>query len=257
MSSERSLLWQRSHAYARCAFAVSRDPQGAGVEALFDHALNNGLAVIVSTAWPGAELDEPGRRGAEPRVKAASGLLDVVIDKAGSPESSVTASGTELADGQVRVLSIEGTPETDAETVTLTVSNLPEGQPPPRWHVPAGAEHDCGDDVVRIEVATLRDAIRIAHPIRHGRARQGELNRSHVDALIALDGHDLAWIAGSRWRIEECFQQAKNEAGLDEYQVRTWRAWYAHITLAMLAHAWLAVSRSLATKGEPAQPSQA
>ena len=54
-----------------------------------------------------------------------------------------------------------------------------------------------------------------------------------------------AWIAGARWRIEECFQQAKNEAGLDEYQVRSWRAWYAHITLSMLAHAWLAVSRSL------------
>lgn len=67
--------------------------------------------------------------------------------------------------------------------------------------------------------------------------------------------HDLAWIAGSRWRIEECFQQAKNEAGLDEYQVRSWRAWYAHITLAMLAHAWLAVSRSLAAKGEPAPTS--
>jgi hypothetical protein len=50
---------------------------------------------------------------------------------------------------------------------------------------------------------------------------------------------DLAKVAGSRWRIEECFQQAKNEAGLDHYQVRTWRAWYAHITLAMAAHAWL------------------
>jgi SRSO17 transposase len=62
---------------------------------------------------------------------------------------------------------------------------------------------------------------------------------------------DLAWIAGARWRIEECFQQAKNDAGLDHYQVRTWRAWYAHITLSMLAHAWLAVARSLAAKGEP------
>jgi SRSO17 transposase len=62
---------------------------------------------------------------------------------------------------------------------------------------------------------------------------------------------DLAWIAGARWRIEECFQQAKNEAGLDHYQVRTWRAWYAHITLSMLAHAWLAVSRSPAVKREP------
>jgi SRSO17 transposase len=68
---------------------------------------------------------------------------------------------------------------------------------------------------------------------------------------------DLAWIAGARWRIEECFQQAKNEAGLDHYQVRTWRAWYAHVTLSMLAHAWLAVARSLAAKGEPAIAEQA
>ncbi|MEV6648954.1 IS701 family transposase [Amycolatopsis sp. NPDC051371] len=68
---------------------------------------------------------------------------------------------------------------------------------------------------------------------------------------------DLAWIAGTRWRIEECFQQAKNEAGLDQYQVRSWRAWYAHITLSMLAHAWLAVSRTLVAKGELVSASQA
>ena len=59
---------------------------------------------------------------------------------------------------------------------------------------------------------------------------------------------DLAWTAGSRWHIEECVQQAKGEAGLDQYQVRTWRAWYAHITLSMLALAWLAASRAQAVK---------
>jgi|SRR5579884_1702220 len=68
---------------------------------------------------------------------------------------------------------------------------------------------------------------------------------------------DLAWVAGTRWHIEECFQQAKNEAGLDHYQVRAWRAWYAHITLSMLALAWLAASRAIATKGEPASVIQA
>jgi SRSO17 transposase len=61
---------------------------------------------------------------------------------------------------------------------------------------------------------------------------------------------DLAWVAGSRRHVEECFQQAKNEAGLDHYQVRSWRAWYAHITLSMLALAWLAVVRAVAAKGE-------
>ena len=67
---------------------------------------------------------------------------------------------------------------------------------------------------------------------------------------------DLAWTAGSRWHIEECFQQAKGETGLDHYQVRTWRAWYAHITLSMLALAWLAGSRARAVKGEPAPATQ-
>ena len=61
---------------------------------------------------------------------------------------------------------------------------------------------------------------------------------------------DLAWVAGSRWHVEECFQQGKNEAGLDHYQVRSWRAWYAHVTLSMLALAWLAAVRAVAAKGE-------
>ena len=68
---------------------------------------------------------------------------------------------------------------------------------------------------------------------------------------------DLAWIAGSRWHIEECFQQAKGEAGLDHYQVRTWRAWYAHITLSMLALAWLSASRAQVIKGELAPATRA
>ena len=67
----------------------------------------------------------------------------------------------------------------------------------------------------------------------------------------------LAWIAASRWHVEECFQQAKNEAGLDHYQVRTWRAWYAHITLSMLALAWLAASRAQAVKGASAPATRA
>ena len=68
---------------------------------------------------------------------------------------------------------------------------------------------------------------------------------------------DLAWIAGSRWHIEEAIQQAKGEAALDHYQVRTWRAWYAHITLSMLALAWLAASRAQTVKKGAAPASRA
>ena len=68
---------------------------------------------------------------------------------------------------------------------------------------------------------------------------------------------DLAWAEGSRWHIEECFQQAKGETGLDHYQVRTWRAWHAHITLSMLALAWLSATRAQAAKGESAPATRA
>ena len=59
---------------------------------------------------------------------------------------------------------------------------------------------------------------------------------------------EIVRAAGARWAIEECFQAAKNEAGLDHYQVRHYRAWYRHITLAMAAAAHLTALR--ATTGE-------
>jgi len=55
---------------------------------------------------------------------------------------------------------------------------------------------------------------------------------------------ELARVAGSRWAIEETFRTAKGETGLDQYQVRQWAGWYRHITLSMLAHAFLTVTRS-------------
>ncbi len=51
----------------------------------------------------------------------------------------------------------------------------------------------------------------------------------------------LVGVAGSRWTIEEGFEQGKGEVGLDQYEVRTWTAWYRFITLALLAHALLVV----------------
>jgi SRSO17 transposase len=51
---------------------------------------------------------------------------------------------------------------------------------------------------------------------------------------------ELVRVAGTRWTIEECFEAAKGEVGLDHYEVRSWHGWYRHITLAMLAHAYLA-----------------
>jgi SRSO17 transposase len=62
----------------------------------------------------------------------------------------------------------------------------------------------------------------------------------------------LAQVAGRRWAIEEGLQRAK-EIGLDQYEVRRWEGWHRHITLCLLAHAFLVVTRAAASdeKGGP------
>jgi len=59
---------------------------------------------------------------------------------------------------------------------------------------------------------------------------------------------DLAIAAGQRWSIECCFESAKQETGLDDYEVRSWHGWYRHVTLSMSALAMLAAVRAQATE---------
>ena len=60
---------------------------------------------------------------------------------------------------------------------------------------------------------------------------------------------ELVRIAGTRWSVESLFEQAKGEVGLDHYEVRSWVGWHRHITLAMLALAYLAGLRKAAAGG--------
>ncbi len=64
----------------------------------------------------------------------------------------------------------------------------------------------------------------------------------HAPARTGLA--ELVTVAGTRWAIEETFQTSKGQTGLDHYQVRQYTGWYRHITLSMLAHAFLTVTRS-------------
>jgi SRSO17 transposase len=76
---------------------------------------------------------------------------------------------------------------------------------------------------------SLSDPTDIAYYLVHCR---------HGTALTTLVG-----VAGTRWAIEESFETAKGEVGLDHYEVRKWTGWYRHMTLALLAHAFLTVTR--------------
>jgi len=67
-------------------------------------------------------------------------------------------------------------------------------------------------------------------------------------ALPESTMQDLAIAAGQRWSIECCFEAAKQETGLDNYEVRIWHGWYRHVTLSMAALALLGVIRAAASK---------
>jgi SRSO17 transposase len=65
----------------------------------------------------------------------------------------------------------------------------------------------------------------------------------------------MVQVAGTRWVVEEVIERAKGEVGLDQYAVRRYDAWYRYVTLALLAHAFLEVTRAQAnTAARPEQP---
>jgi SRSO17 transposase len=135
----------------------------------------------------------------------------------------------------------------------LRADALAAGLPPPAWkRISAGA----GAKGPRI-YAWARLPIRPLHSSEQGFWLL--VRRSLADptdlAYYVCSGpadtrlHELARVAGTRWAIEETFQTGKGEVGLDQYQVRRYDGWYRHITLAMLAHAFLTVTRAAAGKG--------
>lgn len=87
--------------------------------------------------------------------------------------------------------------------------------------------------------------------IRHNDAT-GELAylRCYSPRPVPLSA--LVRVAGQRWRIEESFQAAKGLTGLDQHQVRRWTSWHRWTTLAMLAHAFLAVATAIERDHSPA-----
>ena len=79
--------------------------------------------------------------------------------------------------------------------------------------------------------------------------RRSLTDRSDIAYYLAFAPPDTSLqtvveAAGQRWRIEECFESAKGELGLDQYEVRKFTGWYKHITLSMLAHGLLVTTRN-------------
>ena len=99
--------------------------------------------------------------------------------------------------------------------------------------------------------------------IRRSLAEPDQLAFHPTLAPAATSLAELMRVAGTRWAVEACFpprtgprpagdpgfEAAKGEVGLDQYEVRSWTGWHRHVTLAMLAHVYLAVVRQAAIGG--------
>jgi SRSO17 transposase len=195
-------------------------------------------------------------------------LLERALD-AEVPASWVTADEVYGGDPALRgwledrdlsyVLAVKGTePLLSATSGSATAAQLAAAVPVEQW-VACSAGHGAKGrrlyDWARIELAA---------PAAPETARWLLVRRSHRDgelafyacygpAVTSLVG--LVRVAGTRWAVEDGFQQAKTEVGLDHYEVRRWPGWYRHITLALLAHAFLVVTRTTAAgraKGDAA-----
>ena len=133
---------------------------------------------------------------------------------------------------------------------------LDAGVPAAQW-IACSAGHGAKGrrlyDWTRVELATPATAGMAGWLLVRRSRSDGELAfyACHGPAGTPLVG--LVRVAGARWAVEEGFQQAKGEAGLDHDQVRRWPGWYRHITLALLAYAFLAVTRAQAAGSERAK----
>jgi SRSO17 transposase len=113
----------------------------------------------------------------------------------------------------------------------------------------------CGDgakgprlyDWALVPLPRVMQPAKILHALLVRRSlSDGELAYCVVFAPADTSLQTLVNVAGQRWKVEECFELAKDEVGLDQYEVRHWTGWYRHITLAMWALAFLTVTRAQA-----------
>jgi len=219
----------------RCAEAgISDDVEFATKPELAAAMLTRALNAGVPASWVTGD-EAYGQVGALRRILEDRGMSYVL---AVPSNQRVHPAGHSIADGEVRI---------DAAVAALTAQS---------WttiSVGAGAKGPRAYQWARAPVRPL------AGPGYWLLARRSLTDPTDIAYYLAAAPartplRELARIAGARWAIEETFQTAKNEVGLDHYQVRRYDGWYRHITLAMLAHAFLTVTRAATTPREKGGP---
>lgn len=205
------------------------------------------IAEALDTGMPCAWVLADALYGADSRIRH-------MLEARGQPYVLATRSNHHL-----RFLTCDGLVQTDPATLA---DELPAGV----W-----AAHAAGEGSKGIR---LYDWARIALPWAAGEGferwllirrhrRDPEVRAYYLVFAPAGTGlAELAGAAGLRWTIEECFQRAKEELGLDHCEARSWHGWHRHMTLCMAAGAFLAglqaqLRRAACGKGNRRSPAPA
>jgi len=193
-------------------------------------------------------------------------MLERALD-AGVPASWVTADEVYGGDPALRgwledrglsyVLAVKGTePLGTATQRSATAAQVAASVPVEQWvacSAGLGAKGRRLYDWARVELAATAAGGGARWLLVRRSRRDGELAFYACFGPASTSLVGLVRVAGTRWAVEDGFQQAKGEVGLDHYEVRRWPGWYRHITLALLAHAFLVVTRTTATTGDRAK----
>jgi SRSO17 transposase len=138
-----------------------------------------------------------------------------------------------------------------------TVAEVVAQQPRQRWRrlsVGLGANGARVYEWTRRRVVESRDDLpgpAIWLLARRAVSPPTELAYYRASAPHTVPLQQLARVASTRYTVAQCIEEAKGEVGCDRYEVRTGASWYRHITLTLLAHAWLADRRSRPAETAP------
>jgi len=204
------------------------------------------------------------RRGFATKPTLATALIDRAIE-AHVPAAWVAGDEVYGADPRLRaairghglgyVLAVAANRRVPTDAGPIRVDALPELIPTHAWQTHSAGAGSHGPRLYSWAWFRLLAEDDTDTGIHHLLIRRNDATGEHAYLRCysprPVPLHILVAVAGQRWRIEESFQAAKGLVGLDQHQVRRWRSWYRWTTLAMLAHAFLAVATAIQRDVQP------
>lgn len=247
--------------------------ENAQVAVFATYATDRGHTLIDRELYlPRCWTEDPDRRAAAgvpdevefaTKPQLATRMITRAI-RAGSPARWVTADEVYGANTALRreletqqlgyVLAVACDHRVPTGAGTARADTVVAGLPKRAWQrvsAGSGAHGQRYYDWALLELDEPADGHRWLLIRRNRRTRELAYYRCHSPDPVPLS--TLATVAGRRWTVEESFQTAKGQTGLDQHQVRRWHSWYRWTTLVLLAHAFLTIT-VVTARNRPAPP---